>query len=237
MNLRRFWPCLGLGALALPELGLDPFRAGLGASWPHPLGTDALGRDGLARLLLAGARSLGFASAVGLASLGLGLGLTLGESRLVEARKALRALPALLLLVPLAAAVGGLGWAALAALLSLLQALHLEAPLRARLGPVLRSPAWIQDRITGLQALQRLRKWTPWALEEALPLFPSAWIGALWGEATLRLLGLGPGPQRDSLGLLLQEELPKLPTDPTALGWAALVLVLALAWISTPERP
>lgn len=52
------------------------------------------------------------------------------------------------------------------------------------------------------------------------------------GEATLRLLGLGPGPQHDSLGLLLNEELPRLSTDATALGIASLVVVLALALLS-----
>ena len=57
---------------------------------------------------------------------------------------------------------------------------------------------------------------------------------ALWGEATLSALGLGPGPTHDTLGRLLAEELPHLPTDPTPLGWASLLVVLALAFGSTP---
>jgi peptide/nickel transport system permease protein len=237
MSLRRFWPCLFLGALALPELPLDPFRAGLPGGWGHPLGTDALGRGAVLRLLLATARSLGFASSVALGSLATALLLALGEHRLVEARSAIRNLPALLLLIPLATLAGDLSWASLGLLLAGIQGLHLEAPLRRRLDPVRLGPAWASDRLLGLGAHRRLRKWSGWALGQAGPLFPSAWIGALWGEATLRLLGLGPGPHRDSLGLLLQEELPRLSTDPTPLGWAALALVLVLAWLSTQEPP
>lgn len=227
-------------ALFLPELPLDPARADLASSWAHPLGTDALGRDGLLRLLHAGGLSLGFASAVALAALGTGLILALGEERFRGGRSALKALPPLLLLLPLAALCGGLGWLPLGLLLALLQALSLEAPLRARLDPFRRGPAWAMARVQGGSNLHRVWIWAPWALREAATLFPAAWLEVIWAESTLRLLGLGPGPHRDSLGLLLNEELPRLSTDPTPLGLAALILVLALAWSSTlrfPEAP
>lgn len=227
------WRCAFLLALPLPELGMDPFRADLPAGWPHLLGTDALGRDGLLRLLHGGARSFGFASAVALASLAAGLLLALGEDRFQDGRSALRSLPALLLLIPLAAASGGFGWTSLALLLTILQSLQLEPALRAKLGPFRRGPAWAMNDVLGATAAHRARTWAPWALREAMALFPSAWMAALWGETTLRLLGLGPGPQHDSLGLLLNEELPRLSTDGTALGLASLFLVLALAWVST----
>lgn len=64
---------------------------------------------------------------------------------------------------------------------------------------------------------------------------PTAWFEALWAESALRLLGLGPGPQHDSLGLLLREQLPRFASGPTALGWAALLVALALAWSLHPE--
>lgn len=227
------WRCACLLALLLPELGLDPFNADLPAGWPHLLGTDSLGRDGLLRLLHSGARSAGFASAVALASLAIGLLLALGEDRFRDGRSALRSLPALLLLIPLAATFGGFGWMTLALLLAVLQSLQLEPVLRARLDPFRRGPAWAMNEVLGATAAQRARTWAPWAFQQALPLFPTVWMAALWGEATLRLLGLGPGPQQDSLGLLLNEELPRLSTDGTALGIASLALVLALAWLST----
>lgn len=229
------WRLVFLLALLVPELSLDPFRGDLGPSGFHPLGTDALGRDGLLRLCHAGARSLGFASAVALLALMLAALAALGTERLKGARAAVRAVPPLLFLLPLAAASGGLGWASLAMLLAALLALQLEPPLRARLDPFRQGPAWAMNRVLGGGRLHRIRVWSPWVAQQACALFPTAWIGALWGEATLRLMGLGPGPQHDSLGLLLNQELPRLSTDGTALGWAALSLVLLLAAASTSK--
>ncbi len=225
-----------LPALLLPEAPLDPFRGGLPPGWAHPLGTDDLGRDALLRLLLGTARSLGFASACALGALALALLLALGGPRLRGARSALASAPPLLWLLPLAAATGGLGWLPLGLLIAGLLALHLEPPLRANLQPVLRSPAWSAGQVMGASALQRLRSWTPHFAARAALLLPSAWIGALWAEATLSAIGLGPGPEQDSLGRLLHEQLPRLATDPAPLGWAALAVVLALAWGSAPAQ-
>lgn len=236
-RLRALWPLILIPVCLLPEAAMDPFQANLPVQAGHLLGTDPMGRDALLRLGLASSRSLVFASAVALASLSLSLGLALGVEPLQEARSALRSVPVLLLLIPLAALGGGFEWLTLGLLLSLLQALHLEPPLRAKLEPFRHSPAWSYGRLLGAPPLHQVRTWGPWAISESLGLFPTAWIGALWGEATLRLLGLGPGPQHDSLGLLLQEELPRLATDPSPLGWAALVTVLGLAWTSAPEPP
>lgn len=211
---------------------MDPFNAEFPAGWPHLLGTDSLGRDGLLRLLHSGARSAGFASAVALGSLALGLLFALGEDRFRDGRSALRSLPALLLIIPLASAFGGFGWMTLALLLAVLQSLHLEPVLRARLDPFRRGPAWAMNDVLGATAAHRVKTWAPWAFQQALPIFPTAWMAALWGEATLRLLGLGPGPQHDSLGLLLNEELPRLSTDGTPLGIASLALVFGLALLS-----
>lgn len=232
MKVRLFF----LLALLLPELPLDPFRGDLPPSWVHLLGTDVLGRDGLLRLCLAGSRSLGFASAVALLALLLASGAALGVERCKGARSALRAIPPLLFLLPLAAAWGGLGWTALGLLLGALLSLQLEPPLRARLDPFRQGPAWAMNRVLGGSRFHQMRIWTPWVADQAASLFPTAWLGALWGEATLRLLGLGPGPQYDSLGLLLNQELPRLATDGTALGWASLFLVLALAGLSASKQ-
>lgn len=230
------WRLAFLLALVLPDLALDPFHGGLPASLRHPLGADDLGRDALLRLLLAGARSMGFASACALLALGAALLLAWRGRRWAGALSALRSLPPVLFLLPLAAAAGGLGVAPLLLLLGLLLAPHLEPPLRVRLDAFRQSPAWAAERTLGATRASTLRRWSPWALGQAALLFPSAWLGALWGEATLSALGLGPGPDHDSLGRLLMEQLPRLGTDPTPLGWAALALVLGLAWVSVPGR-
>lgn len=224
-------------ALLLPELPLDPLQGGLEACLRHPLGTDALGRDGLLRLAHATARSLGLATAVALAALALALLLAAGRGRFAGARSALRALPALLVLLPLSALGPGTHWMGLAALLAALLALHLEPPLRSRLQVWREGPAWALDRMGGLGGWTRLRHWAPWLKDQAAALLPTAWIEALWGEATLRLLGFGPGPQHDSLGLLLQEELPRLGAGATPLAWASLAVVLGLALASNPRIP
>ncbi len=219
-----------LPALLLPELPLAPAQAELGASLRHWLGTDELGRDGLVRLALAGTRSAAFASLAALLAMVLALALVLFEPRFRPMRSALRAAPPLLFLLPLAEVVGGLSWAGLALLLAGLLALHLEAPLAAGLDPWLQGTAWGAERTLGAPPGSSLIRWWPFFWEKAGAQFPTAWIAALWSEATLRLLGLGPGPQHDSLGLVLQEQLPRFASGPLPLGWAALGLAVGLAW-------
>ncbi|MBK9797962.1 MAG: hypothetical protein IPP58_16060 [Holophagaceae bacterium] len=228
------WRLAFLGVLLLPQLALDPFGGGLGASLRHPLGTDDLGRDALLRLALASARSLGFASACALLALGLALLLVWRGRRYLGVWSTLRNLPPLLFLLPLAAALGGLPALPLGLLLALLICPHLSPPC----GPG-SSPSAIPrlgcGAHPGSHRASTLRRWAPWGWEQAAALFPSAWLSALWGEATLSALGLGPGPTQDSLGRLLAEELPRLGSDPSPLGWAALAMVLGLAWTATPR--
>ncbi len=226
---------LFLAALLLPDLALDPFRGGLTATLRHPLGTDDLGRDALLRLALATARSLGFASACALLALILALLLAWRGRRLRGGLSALRSLPPLLFLLPLAAASGGLAAAPLGLLLGAMTSTHLEPALRTHLETFRRSPAWAAERVLGATIPSTLRRWAPWGWQQAAALFPSAWLAALWGEATLSALGLGLGPGHDSLGRLLAEELPRFASDPSPLGWAALAVVLALAWGAAPR--
>ncbi|MBI4912474.1 MAG: hypothetical protein HY823_07035 [Acidobacteria bacterium] len=226
------------GALLLPDLPIRPFLGPLPPMLVHPLGRDDLGRDALARLVLASTRSAAFAATAALLAVGTALILAASRARGDAARSALRSAPPLLFLIPLAGVTGGLGWALLLPLLALLGALHLEPPLRARLDPFLAGPAWASGRCLGAGPLHQWRSWLPFFRDQGAALLPGAWVGALWGELTLSALGLGPGPERDGLGRILQEQLPRLATDPTPLGWASLGVVLALAWgATTKEAP
>lgn len=235
----KLWVLLFLPALLLPEAPMDPFRGSLAAGPGHLLGTDDLGRDALLRLLLGTARSFGFASACALLALLLALLLAVRAGRSAGAASALRSAPPLLWLLPLSAATGGLAWLPLGLLIAALLCLHLEPPLRLSLAPVLNGPAWTAGQVMGASPVQRFASWAPFFLRKSETLLPSAWLGALWTEATLSALGLGPGPEQDSLGRLLQEELPRLGTDATPLGWAALAVVLGIAWGATvaKEKP
>ena len=230
------WRLAFLGALLIPDLALDPFRGGLATTFRHPLGTDDLGRDAFLRLALAAARSLGFASAGALLALALGLLLAWRGARILGGLSALRSLPPLLFLLPVAAVTGGFSAGWLLLLLGALISPHLEPALRTRLDRFRHSPAWAAERTLGATWPSTLRRWAPWGWQQAAAIFPSAWLSALWGEATLSALGLGPGPGHDSLGRLLAEELPRLGSDPSPLGWAALMVVLALAWLSAPGK-
>lgn len=233
--MRRLWPLLLLPALLLPGLALDPFQGGTAPSLHHWLGTDALGRDALLRLLLTAAQAGGFASLCAAGALALAWLLAATGRGTQSALSALRAMPTLLWLIPLASITGGLERPLLGPLIALLLAPHLEAPLRVKAESLRRGPAWSVSRIQGANLPRRLFAWAPWAASESAALFPSAWLGALWTEVTLSALGLGPGPQADTFGRLLVEELPRL-TMGAASAWAALLLVLGLAWsLSFPE--
>ena len=232
LSLRRIRvPLLGLALLAtlwLPEVPLDIRRAGLGPSPFHPLGWDGLGRDGLLRLVAGSARSLGFATSTAFLALLAGAALALGGRRWQSLGSVLRTLPPVLLILPVADRFQDLGWLPLAAVLGFLLAFHAEPPLRMRFTPLLEGPALPAARALGARRRDLVRTWLPWVGQQVWPLFPSLWLGALWAEVLIRYLGLGPGPDQDSLGLLLNQELPRLGTDPTPLGIAALALLLGL---------
>lgn len=234
MNLA--WRLLFLLALLLPNLPLAPFQGNLPPSIAHPLGTDALGRDALLRLSLATARSLGFASACAALALLLASTLSWSGTAWRGALSALRSVPPLLVLLPLSAATGGLSPLPLALSLAVLLALPLEPALRTRLSAFRRSPAWAAERSLGATWPSVVQRWAPWAWQQVAALFPNAWLGALWGEATLSALGLGPGPDQDGLGRLLAEELPRLGVVDTPLGWAALGVALGLSVLNAPGQ-
>ncbi|MGX5212422.1 ABC transporter permease subunit [Streptomyces violaceus] len=197
-------------------------------SWPHPLGTDGLGRDVLARLGHGAASTVGTAAAVCLLSLLVAL--TLGFlPRIAEgAADIANALPPVIVGILIAAAVGpGTGGAALAVALiswpalsahaaALVQEVRASAFLTTQRA-IGASPFWILTRhvlpsVAGPVARHALLR---------LP-------GIALALASLGFLGLGAQPPAPEWGLLLEESRAYVERAP----WAALAPAVALALLA-----
>ncbi|SFQ95611.1 ABC transporter permease [Poseidonocella sedimentorum] len=232
-----------LGALFGPLLwGQDPAHIdltarNLGASPAHPLGTDQLGRDLLARLM-AGARvslAVGL-SATGLALLiGTGVGLLAGMVRWLDAPLmrltdlclALPLLPLLLLMMmlfraPLAALTGPEGgmFLLMVAAIGLTSWMQIARLLR---GEVLRLQALEFTRAARALGVPPARLVARHILPNALsPILVSAAIclaQAILTESALSFLGLGFPPDFPTWGRLLLEAIDHLQTNPGRALW------------------
>lgn len=224
---------LGVIGLGLPRdpLALDTTNRLQHPSWTHPFGTDALGRDVLARVAHGALDTL--ASALALSAAALLTGVVLGllprfSGPLVET---VNALPAVLVALLVAAVVGsGPATPALAV------ATVAWAPLAAHTAALLRQERatahLLATRALGAGPLQLLRN-------ELLPaVLPSVTRHALLrlpgialALASLGFLGLGAQPPSPEWGLLLAENQPYAERAPWAVlaPAAALVLLGALA--------
>ncbi|MEU8653832.1 ABC transporter permease subunit [Streptomyces sp. NPDC048737] len=197
-------------------------------SWAHPLGTDGLGRDVLARLGHGAASTVGTAVAVCL--LGLLLSLALGFLPGVAAGAAdiANALPPVIAGILVAAVSGpGAGGAALAV------ALISWPPLAAH------AAALVQEvRASGFLTAQRAIGAPPsWILTRhvlpavAAPVARHALLrlpGIALALASLGFLGLGAQPPAPEWGLLLDESRAYVERAP----WAALSPAIALALLA-----
>ncbi|MCC3763109.1 ABC transporter permease subunit [Glycomyces sp. TRM65418] len=206
----------------------------LDPSWTHPLGTDALGRDVLARLGHGAANTVG--AAVAVCAFGFALSLGLGFAPRVSAGVAdiANAVPAVLAGVLVAAALGpgtagatiavaAVSWPNLTAhAAALTQEARAASYLTAQraLGA---SPAWITVRhvlpeITGPLARHAVLK---------LP-------GTALAIASLGFLGLGTQPPTPEWGLLLNESRSYVEVAPAAaLAPAAAIAFLAALTVSS----
>lgn len=211
----------------------DPYAvntaARLAAPSPtHPLGTDGLGRDVLARLGHGAASTVGTAAAVCLLSLLVGLALGFLPGIAAGAADIANALPPVIVGILVAAAAGpGTGGAALAV------ALISWPPLAAH------AAALVQEvRASAFLTAGRAIGATPWWILTR-HVFPSV-AGPVARHALLRLpgialalaslgfLGLGAQPPAPEWGLLLDESRAYLERAP----WAALAPAVALALLA-----
>ncbi|MFJ1968408.1 ABC transporter permease subunit [Streptomyces sp. NPDC087903] len=230
----------GVVALGLPRdpLALDTARRLRSPSRTHPFGTDALGRDVLARVAHGALDTLLLALLIGAAALLMGvvLGLLPRLSEpLVDTVNAVPPVLAALLVTGVAGsgratpalAVGAVAWAPLAAHTSALlrqerAALHLTATrgLGAGRGHLLRHellPAVLLPAVL------------PPVVRHALLRLP----GIALALASLAFLGLGAQPPTPEWGLLLAENQPYAERAPWAVFAPAAVLALLGAFAVT----
>ncbi|MEU1177871.1 dipeptide/oligopeptide/nickel ABC transporter permease/ATP-binding protein [Streptomyces sp. NPDC005820] len=202
--------------------GPDPSAVLLGPTADHPLGTDRLGRDLLARLLAATWPSL--LSAVVATLLGAAAGITLGALTAVVGERARRllgalinlllAFPALLVAMFLAALLGaGAGAAVFAMAVA-------SAPGFARLTQTLAAKVAGTDfmaaaRVLGLRRHRLLLRHVLPHIAEPLLLNTTVAAGsALVALSGLSFLGLGVQPPSYDWGLLLSQGLDRIYTEP-----------------------
>ncbi|WP_405528112.1 ABC transporter permease subunit [Streptomyces canus] len=197
-------------------------------SWTHPLGTDGLGRDVLARLGHGAAPTVGTAAAVCLLSLLVGLALGFLPGLAAGAADIANALPPVIVGILVAAAAGpGTGGAALAV------ALISWPP------PAGHAAALVQEvRASAFLTAQRAIGASPWWIltrhvlpSVAAPVVRHALLrlpGIALALASLGFLGLGAQPPAPEWGLLLDESRAYVERAP----WAALAPAVALALLA-----
>ncbi|MDH6516305.1 peptide/nickel transport system permease protein [Streptomyces sp. SAI-135] len=197
-------------------------------SWAHPLGTDALGRDVLARLGHGAASTVGTAAAICLTGLVTALALGFLPGVAAGASDIANALPPVIVGILVAAATGpGTGGAALAVALISWPALSAHAA------------ALVQEvRASAFLTAQRAIGAPPWWIltrhvlpSVAAPVARHALLrlpGIALALASLGFLGLGAQPPAPEWGLLLDESRAYVERAP----WAALAPAVALALLA-----
>lgn len=223
-----------LGPMLLPYRPEQPdFAATLAAPSPaHWLGTDALGRDLLARVLAGGRVSLGVATAASVAAalLGVPLGLASGhfggwtERIVLRAADALQAVPAVLLALAVAAAFGAsAAHLALAIAVANLPALARTAHVQAR---ALRGRAFVAaTRGSGSSEWGVIWRCTlPNAAAPLLVQMSLLFAASMLTESYLSFLGLGVQPPTPSWGGIVHDGIGFLDQAQWLAWWPGLAL-------------
>ena len=239
-------------ALLAPWIAADPndmdFSALLaGITRAHPLGTDQLGRDTLARLIF------GSRVALEVSLLGTGLGTLVGvplglvsvymrgwiDDALMRVVDALAVLPGIIIAVALAGVMGG-------SLFTVVVATGISTvPWMARVvrsqGLVVREQDFVAAAVAG--GVGHLRVIVRHILPHTLaPVIVQATLGmgyAVLFEAALGFIGISVQPPTPTWGNMLQQAYPFLATDPLLSivpGLAIFLLVLAFNFIGDSLR-
>ena len=239
-------PALALLAVALILAAplawpVDPIRQNLletlqPPSAAHPLGTDHLGRDILARLLHGAPRSLGFAlvSVAGAAALGLSLGLIAADRRgwrdvaIMRLADLMLAFPGLLLALLLAGFLGGGPVPMLIALLLTLWPQFARMSRAVALGEL--TSAHVEaSRLAGMpRHLILTRQVLPPVLRQTAALAAMSVGGAIITISALGFLGRGMQPPTPEWGAMITELLPYVHSAPVQIAAPCLAIFVTV---------
>ncbi len=214
---------------------IDPTEIDLAASWAHPFGTNALGQDVFARVLVATRLSIELALLA--TAIGTGLGVILGSLPIVVGRRLGRlivaainltvAFPGLLLALFLAMVAGvGARGAVVAMALGI-------APSFARLTHTTASSIANADyisaaRLLGVSRPRILVRHVFPNIAEPLVVNATNQVGAvLLGLSALSYIGFGVQPPSFDWGRLLADGLPDIYTNPVAAIGPCIAIVTA----------
>jgi peptide/nickel transport system permease protein len=215
-----------------------------GGDWSHPLGTDNLGRDEVARLIQGGWISLttGFSVVMLSGLIGSTIGIIAGyrrgwlETVLMRGTEAAFAFPGLLLAVVVLSALGprqltivivltALGWMGFARISHDHTAEIRQRPfVRAAEGLGMRSPRILWRHVLPSQRQALL---TVGVLEFA---------GVVLAEASLSYLGMGIQPPGSSWGLMVAEGQQYLATAWWLVAWPGLVIAITVVVVNQASR-
>jgi ABC-type dipeptide/oligopeptide/nickel transport system permease subunit len=225
-----------LGPLILPPeaaTAMDMTARRSPPTWAHPLGTDQLGRDLLARVVLGATTSLSIAAAAVLFSIlvGLPLGLVSGyvggrtDAVLMRLVDAFLAFPALLLALTISAVLGPNIQNTIIAI-GVAFTPYLARIIRGEALRVAQLPYVEAARAAGTtDVLIMVRHILPNIMPAVIVQSTISLAFAILAEAGLSFLGLGTQPPAASWGLMIQASRDQLDIAP----WTALVPGAAVA--------
>lgn len=217
-------------------LAQDLMRALEAPSLYHPLGTDHLGRDVLARLLHGTSRSLGIALlCVGVASgIGVALGLLAAyagrfpDALIMRLADLTLAFPGLLLALLLAGFLGG-GMVPMMIGIQLTLWPQFARMARAVALGVLARPHVEAAELAGFPPRTILvRHVLPAALRQTIPLATLGIGAAVMSVSALGFLGLGLQPPTPEWGAMISELLPYLDEAPAQIAAPCLAIFLSV---------
>ena len=240
---------LALTALVLaglgPLLAADPLATDLRdrlapPSWAHPLGTDHLGRDLLARIVHGARLSLGlsFVIATCAAAIGGAVGLLAGvagrvaDAALTRVTEIFLSFPELIAAVAIAGALGPSVKTMAVALIATGWMRHARVA-RAIVMEVRERDYVTQARLFGVEPATLLwRHFAPAVAPSLVVLWTTGWARAILAVSGLGFLGFGAQPPEPEWGAMLLYARSRLMTDPLLMLWPGLAVALSVLAIT-----